>query len=330
MRWSLPAALLLAGCAAESRHLRNIRQLTFGGTHAEAYFNHDGTRLILQATREGDADDQIYLLDPQTGKMERVSHGGKTTCAWFLPDGRYFYSSTHHHGRAPPPPPDRSKGYVWALHRTFDIFLQDGPRLVQLTDSDGYDAEGTASRDGRRIVFTSHREGSIGLYTINSDGSDLRKVSHRRGYAGGAVFTADGEWLVHRAFYPRTPAEQEEFDRLLQERLLRPVNLEIYMCRPDGSDERALTANGRVNFAPFPFPDGRKVIFVSDLAAARRGHYALFTVGSDGRGLKQITFREGFDGFPCVSPDGKRLVWISDRNATRPRELNVFIADWAD
>ncbi len=324
MKYGFGLFILLAACGP----LSNIRQLTFDGTHAEAYFNHDGSKLIMQASREGDAGDQIYILDLASGKMERVSQGGKTTCSWFLPDGRFFYSSTHHHDVKPPPPPDRSKGYVWALYRTFDIFLNDRGKLVPLTNNDGYDAEGTS--DGKRIVWTSHRDGEIGLWTMNLDGTDARKVKHRRGYAGGAVFTTDGQWLVYRAFYPRNAAEQEEFDRLLRDRLLHPVNLEIYMSRPDGSDERALTHNGKVNFAPYPFPDGKRVIFCSDVTATKRGQYQLFTVNADGTGLRQITFRDSFDGFPCVSPDGKKLVWISDRNAKKPREMNVFIADWTD
>lgn len=240
------------------------------------------------------------------------------------------YSSTHHHGEEPPPPPDRSKGYVWPLYRTFDLFLRekDGA-LKQLTRGDGYDAEATVSPDGRRIVFTSHREGGIGLYTMNVDGSDLRKVNHRRGYAGGAFFSPDGQWLVYRAFYPRTPAEQEEFDRLLAERLLRPVNLEVYVARADGSEERPLTRNGKVNFAPVFTPDGKSVVFTSDVHATRPGQYSLYAVRVDGTGLRRLTHHDGFEGFPHFSPDGKRIVFISNRNGQDPRrDLNVFIADW--
>ncbi|MBE0559181.1 MAG: PD40 domain-containing protein, partial [Proteobacteria bacterium] len=32
-------------------HFGNIRQLTFGGTNAEAYFSSDGTKLVFQSTR---------------------------------------------------------------------------------------------------------------------------------------------------------------------------------------------------------------------------------------------------------------------------------------
>lgn len=240
------------------------------------------------------------------------------------------YSSTHHFGAEPPPPPDRSKGYVWPLYRTFDLFLRerDGA-LKQLTHNDGYDAEATVSPDGKRIVFTSHRDGGIGLYTMNVDGTDLRKVNHRKGYAGGAFFSPDGQWLVYRAFYPRSAAEQEEFERLLSERLLRPVNLEVYVSRPDGSEERPLTQNGKVNFAPVFHPDGKGVVFTSDMDARRPGVYSLYAVNLDGTGLKRLTTHDGFEGFPHFSPDGSKIVFISNRNGKDPRkDLNVFIADW--
>jgi len=179
MKASVLLLLLLAGCAsapASLPELRDIRQLTADGTHAEAYFSYDGKKLVLMAQRAGDKADQIYELDIASKALTRVSTGkGGTTCAYYLPDGRILYSSTHHHGDEPPTPPDHSKGYVWGLYRTYDLFLRgtDGS-LKQLTDSDGYDAETTVSPDGKRLIFTSHRDGGIGLYTMNVDGSDLK------------------------------------------------------------------------------------------------------------------------------------------------------------
>ncbi|MBI3271264.1 MAG: PD40 domain-containing protein [Planctomycetes bacterium] len=315
------------------RHLKNVRQLVSDGTHAEAYFAPDGQRLILQAVRPGDAADQIYILDLRTGKLDRVSTGkGKCTCAYFLPDGRFLYSSTHHHGDEPPPPPDRSKGYIWPLYRTFDVFVCDPARgsLTQIVDNDGYDAETTVSEDGKRAIFTSHRDGGIGLYSMNLDGTDVRHVQLPSGYSGGAFFSPDGQWIVYRAFYPRTKEETTEFERLLSERTLHPVNLEIYVARPDGAEERAVTKNGKVNFAPIFTRDQKRVLFTSDVEAKRRGSYSLYLTGADGAGLERVTLSEGFDGFPHFSRDGRHLVWISDRNAKRPHELNVFLADWVD
>src|SRR5579862_4310173 len=327
-------ALLLAGCASQPvplPELRNLRQLTADGTHAEAYFSFDGKRLVLMAQRDGDKADQIYTLDLATKELVRVSTGkGRTTCGYFLPDGRIIYSSTHHHGEEPPIPPDHSKGYVWGLYRTYDLFLRgtDGS-LTQLTDSDGYDAETTVSPDGRKLIFTSHRDGGIGLYTMNVDGTDLRKVNHRRGYAGGAFFSPDGQWIVYRAFYPKSDEEKAEFERLLAERLLRPGNLEIYVARPDGSEERQLTNNGASNWAPSFHPDGKTIVFASNVHAPKTGKFSIYAIQTDGSGLRRLTDHDGFDGFPCFSPDGTKLAFISNRNGKDPhKDLNVFIADW--
>jgi Tol biopolymer transport system component len=333
MKHALLAVLLAAGCSsgpAPQPELRDIRQLTTNGTHAEAYFSYDGKQLVLMAQRAGDKADQIYTLDIATQALTRISTGGRTTCGYFLPDGRILYSSTHHHGAEPPPPPDHSKGYVWGLYRTYDLFVRapDG-KLTQLTDNDGYDAETTVSPDGKRLVFTSHRDGGIGLYTMNVDGTDLRKVNHRRGYAGGAFFSPDGKWIVYRAAYPKTEEEKADFEKLLADRLLRPGNLEIYLARPDGSEERQLTNNGASNWAPSFHPDGKTIVFASNVHAPKGGRFSIYAMNVDGTGQRRLTDYDGFDGFPCFSPDGTKLVFISNRNGKDPRkDLNVFIADW--
>lgn len=318
------------------RRLANLRQLTFDGTHAEAYWSPDGTKLVYQAVREGDKADQIYVLDPMTGGSRRVSDGkGKCTCAYFLPDGRIVYSSTKAAGAEPPMPPDRSKGYVWPLYREFDIYVLDPATGTErrLTESDGYDAETTVSRDGSRLVFMSHRDGAFGLYTMKPDGTDVKRVTKSRCYTGGAFFSPDGTKLVYRSFFPKDAKEEAVLDRMLAERALIPfpgMVIEIHVANADGSDERAITKTGKINFAPAWTPDGKRVIFTSAAAAKEKGAYNLFLVNADGTGMEQVTHHEGFDGFPHFSPDGRRVVFISDRNAKRPRELNLFVADWVD
>src|SRR5512142_337376 len=81
----------------EEKHLRNVRQLTFGGENAEAYFSADGKKLIFQSTRDGRKCDQIYTMNLDGSDVRMVSTGkGRTTCAFFFPDGkRILYSSTH-------------------------------------------------------------------------------------------------------------------------------------------------------------------------------------------------------------------------------------------
>lgn len=335
---ALPACL--SQCATPSRspeekHLANIRRLTSGGVHAEAYFSPDGRRLVFQAVRENDRADQIYTMDLESGDIRRISNGrGKTTCSWILPDGRFLYASTHHSAAEPPPRPDRSRGYVWPLYRTFDIFLHD-PRdgsLRQLTHSDGYDAECSASPDGERLVFTSQRGGDLAIYTMDLKTGALHRVTRRFGYVGGPFFSPDASRIVYRAYYPETAEETDRLRQMLAAREVRPagMRLELYVCNADGSDERRITNLGKISFAPYFHPDGRRIIFSSNARAQRPGSYQLFLVREDGGGLEQITFHAGVDLFPCFSPDGRNMVWISDRNATAPGELNIFVADWID
>src|SRR5205085_3372614 len=119
------------------KHLRNVRQLTFGGENAEAYFSSDGRKLIFQSTRDGRGCDQIYTMNIDGSDAKMVSTGdGRTTCSYFFPgDQRILYSSTHLGGKQCPPRPDFSKGYVWAVYDTFDIFTAnpDGSNLKRLT-----------------------------------------------------------------------------------------------------------------------------------------------------------------------------------------------------
>jgi len=142
-----PAASELA--TPEEKHLRNVRQLTFGGSNAEAYFSADGRRLIFQSTRDDLQCDQIFTMNVDGTEQKMVSTGkGRTTCGYIFPhEDKILYSSTHLAGADCPPRPDYSKGYVWAVYPGFDIFTAklDGSELKQLTTTPGYDAEATIS-----------------------------------------------------------------------------------------------------------------------------------------------------------------------------------------
>src|SRR3989442_11666942 len=71
---------------AKEVHLRNIRQLTFGGENAEAYFSLDGEKIIFQSTRDPYKCDQIFTMNRDGSNVKRVSTGkGRTTCGYFTP-----------------------------------------------------------------------------------------------------------------------------------------------------------------------------------------------------------------------------------------------------
>ena len=313
----------------------DIKQLTFEGENAEAYWAFNGSMLIFQSTpAAGEGCDQIYTLDPATGTRELVSTGdGRTTCSYFYPGGdRILYSSTHHFNRACPAPPDFSMGYVWAVYPSFDIFAAgaDGSNPRQLTNSFGYDAEATFSPAGDRVIFTSVREGDLDLYSMRPDGSDVTRVTDRVGYDGGAFYSPDGTQIVWRAHYPETPEAREDYLSLLAEGLIRPSALEIYVADADGSNPRQLTDNGAANFAPYWHPSGEQIIFSSNMDDPRGRDFELYLINVDGTGLERVTWSEGFDGFPVFHPDGRSMVFGSNRNESHEGNTNLFLVEWLD
>jgi len=319
-----------------------VRQLTFGGDNAEAYWNSDGTQLVVQITNE-DWDvpcDQIFLLDPQKSyENERpvmISTGkGRTTCSYFLPgDSTFIYASTHHVDEACPPKPEKREDgkYVWPVYSSYDLFIadMDGNIITQLTETDGYDAEATLSPLGNKIVFTSTRTGDLELYTMNIDGGDLTQLTDELGYDGGAFFSPDGSKIVFRASRPKTEEEISSYKELLAEGLVQPTNLELFICNVDGSNMQQVTKLGKANWCPFFNPAGDKIIFASNHKSEKGYPFNLFLVNLDGTGLEQITWDTMFDAFPMFRPDGKQLVFSSNRNNGGTHSTNLFIADWAE
>jgi TolB protein len=316
----------------EETRIKSLKQLTFGGQNAEAYFSADGTKLIFQSTRPPFNCDQIFSMNIDGSEVKLLNNGkGRTTCGFFAPDGKQFiYASTHLAGEACPPAPDRSQGYVWPIYPAYDIFSAnlDGSRPKRLTNNPGYDAEGIIAPDGKTIVFTSMRGGDLDIYAMNADGGHIRRLTTATGYDGGPFFSWDGKSIVYRAHHPKTDDERTEYAALLQQNLIRPRRAEIFLMAADGSNKRQVTRNGAANWAPFLHPNNRQIIFSSNVHDPARGSFSLYSVNLDGSGLERITFDARFDSFPMLSRDGRKLVFASTRNAKGSREFNIFIGDW--
>ena len=321
-------------------HLANIRQLTFAGKNAEAYFSPDGYKLVYQSTLEPDGKTlrscyQIYTMNLDGSSVSRVSTGlGGTTCGYFFPGNRrVLFSSTHHNSPYCPPVPPRTERYRWALDN-YDIFSANvGARdLQRLTTNPGYDAEATVSPDGKSIVFTSVRDGDLDVYSMNIDGTNVKRLTEEVGYDGGAFFSHDNKRIVYRAHHPKTDEEVKTYRELLRQNLVEPSHLEIFIMNADGSNKTQVTHNGRSNFAPFFLPDDKRIIYSSNMSTPAdhqgRPSFHLHVINEDGTQPDQITFNGHFNSFPMFSPDGKQLVWSSDRNAANPHEFNIFLADW--
>ena len=331
------------------RHLANIRQLTVGRQNAEAYFSFDGTKLIFQSTNDWSKDVlgnrskpadaglgcyQMYVMDTESKAVRLVSTGkGATTCGYFFPgDRRVLYSSTHAAGPNCPPKPKRDGAYRWALD-DYDVYAANlsGQDMQRLTSSPGYDAEATISPDGKTIVWTSVKDGDLDLYTMSLDGTNVRRLTDDVGYDGGAFFSPDSKRIVYRAAHPTDPSEVAKYKELLAQRLIEPGQLELFIMNADGSGKKQVTTTGASNFSPYFHPDGKRIIFSSNIETRGEGgrpSFHLYLVGDDGTGLERLTTEGHFNSFPMFSPDGKRLVWVSDRHAKEPGEFNVFLADW--
>ena len=335
---SICAPTGLAEGGAE-RHLKNVRQLTFGRQNAEAYFSFDGTKLIFQSTNnwmkdsfaatlkpaeEGLGCYQMYVMDLESSTIRLVSTGtGATTCGYFFPgDRRVLYSSTYASGPNCPPKPKRDGAYRWALD-DYDIYAVriDGQEMQRLTSTPGYDAEATVSPDGKTIVWTSVKDGDLDLYAMNLDGTKTRRLTEEIGYDGGAFFSPDGRRIIYRG------SRTDDY-RALQ----------IYVMNADGSGKRQLTQGSGTSFAPSWNPDGHRIVYCSNsnAPADNRGNFDIYLLdvdappNSDGAAPLKLTDFTGFDGFPVFSPDGRRLAFASNRDGASIYQTSIFISDFVE
>ncbi|MDF1813798.1 MAG: M28 family peptidase [Verrucomicrobiales bacterium] len=323
----------------ESAFLSGTRQLTFEGKRSgEGYFSADGKKIIFQSERESDNPFyQIYLMDLETGDVDKVSPGhGKTTCAWIHPSGKkVMFASTQDDAEAIAKQKaeidfrnsGKTRRYSWDYDEEYDIFeydLETG-KYTNLTKTKGYDAEGAYSPDGKHIVFASNRQaydGSLNrddqmafkldkkfpmeIYISDVDGSNTKRLTNADGYDGGPFFSFDGKQICWRRFDKKAPIA------------------EIYTMNIDGSDQRQLTSEGVMSWAPFFHPSGEYLIYVSN--ALGYSNFELFLVRADGQGKPvRVTYTDDFDSFPVFSPDGEKLSWTSKRAG---KQSQIFLAGW--
>jgi Tol biopolymer transport system component len=320
--------------AKEAKHLKNIRQVTFGFAKAgEGYFSPDGKAIIFQAARwpepttlqapaEGWDAYQIYTAELTPGAEPKlVSTGkGKCTCAYFHPDGQSILFASSHldpaiqdesaaADRPEAPAYSRSERYAWDFDPHMDIFRAnpDGSGLERLTDAEGYDAEGSYSPDGSQIVFTSFRDGDADIYVMDADGSNVRQITNEPGYDGGPFFSPDGKSLIYRS-------DREQNDLL-----------QIFINTVDGRNERQLTDNEHVNWGPFFHADGRHLVY----STSEQGHfnYEVFMLDVETGEKERITYYPGFDGLPVFNADGTKMMWTA-KGRTTDSTSQLFIADF--
>lgn len=329
------------------KHFKNIKQLTFGGDNAEAYWSFDSKQLIFQSnwdslTKQG--CDQIFIMNadgsdlPDAKKYRLVSiDKGRTTCSYFMKDGRIIYGSTDEAGDKCPEATMFAEGrYVWNIYDSYDIYIADknGKNRKKLIASPKYDAEATVSPDGKYIIFTSNRSGDLELWRYEMATGALKQLTNTLGYDGGAFFSPDGKKIVWRASRPVAEADVKAYKELQSKGLVEPKELQIYTADIDGNNVQQITELKGANWAPFFHPDGKKILFCSNHHSMNKGgrEFAVFMLNIETKQVEQITHSGTFDAFPMFSPDGKKIAWCSNRNKekTPTRSTNVFVAEWVD
>lgn len=315
-------------------HLENIRQLTFGGQNAEAYWNLEGTKLIYQSTQPEWPDEQILVMKADGSDKTLVSRGkGRCTCGFFVPGtDEIVYSSTDWWDEGPAPKPDYSRGYVWAVNPYFRIFRakSDGSHRRMLIEALGYFAETTIAPDGSFMVFTSTMDGDLEIYRSDLNGKNIRRLTNELGYDGGPFVSWDSKLIAFRRGEILSKEQKNDYIELLKNGLVRPTKLEIWVMDAEGTHKRQITRLGAASFAPSFHPDGKRIIFSSNYGDPKGREFDLWIIGIDGKNLKRITYTPEFDGFPMFTRDGKRLVWASNRNGKVRGETNIFVADWKE
>ena len=339
-------AVLLVYCVdilsqEESTFLSNTRQLIYEGKRSgEGYFSKDGQKLIFQAEREAENPFyQMYILDFRTGDISRVSPGtGKVTCGYFNWSNmdEVLFASSHHDPEALAKQKaeiefresGKKRRYSWDYEPSMDIFIfdQNGTEKRNLTNTAGYDAEGSFSPDGKYIAFASNRQAFTQdvtkeqqdrleydpaffneIYIMEADGSNVRRLTNTDGYDGGPFFSPDGKKIVWRRF-------NEKGDIA-----------DIYAMDLDGNNKKQLTDFSCMSWAPYYHPSQQYIIFASNKHGF--SNFELFLVDANGeKEPVRVTYTDGFDGLPVFSPDGEKLVWTSNR--TSEGNAQLFIADW--
>lgn len=350
---SAATATLVA--TAPSPFLKNIRQMTFDGPRAgEGYFNTDGSLMIYQSEREpNNPFYQMYLKNMVTKENIRVSPGqGKTTCGWIAANNKWIiFSSTHSDSKSKDlekaendfRASGKQRRYSWDYDENYEIYKAElkstntkgaisvSKKLVNLTKTKGYDAEGAVSPDNKHIVFASNRSAYdhvltpkekeifdknpsyfMDIYLMNADGSGVKQLTHSPGYDGGPFFSPDGKRIVWRRF-------SED-----------GMTAEVFTMNTDGTgknaDEKQITKLGAMSWAPFYHPSGDYLIFTSSVYGHQ--NFELFIVDTEAKEAPvRVTQMDGFDGLPVFTPDGNKLVWNHKYTAT---ESQMVVAEWND
>ncbi len=337
--------------ASESAWLRKHTQLTFPDRFVkagEAYFSPDGRQIIFQAVEQpssGAAPDDAYSMyiaelgsdaegKPLLSRIERISPPkSANTCGWFEQSrpGMVLYGSTITTPAVTDAPGyQRGTGrYKWQFPpemRIVEMATADAASIasgrsqpkVIVGDGRAYAAEGSTTRDGRSLLYCSLESGQGDLRVLDMPSGLHVTIVNAPGYDGGPFFSPDERRICYRS--------DRRGDSLLQVQvadLVRDADGRIV----GSANERQLTDNEHVNWAPFWHPSGTMIVYAS--SEVGHNNYEIFAVTTDVAAAPtrtRVTQAQGADVLPVFDATGRRMMWTSQRGEGRSSQL--WIADF--
>ena len=187
----------------------------------------------------------------------------------------------------------------------------DGRDLARVTKSSAPDDDPAWSPDGSTIAYTSRRNGNFEIYVQRPDvRARPRQITRNTASDTDPTWSPDGRSIAFVS------------DRRL--------NKEIFVIPAAGCPSRSrtpcpiqITKSRGDDIQPTWSPDGRRIAF----ASKRDGNFNIFTMNTNGSGLRRLTRDRGDDLYPAWSPDGKQIAFVSKRRGDRDRGLYVMNAD---
>ena len=204
----------------------NQVQLTFGERgESSPRWSPDGKAVAFIARREGDSNNQIYILHPDGGEARRItSHPTATGSIAWAPDGKSIYFTAFDAKSAEERERDRLQDDVFAFeennfkHRHLWAADLEG-KTRRITEGDSSIGAYELSADGKRVVLHRTPAPLLGfnergeVWVMDASGANAKQLTTNGVSESNASLSPDGSTVLF------TSSSNEQFDHYYNDKL---------------------------------------------------------------------------------------------------------------